>query len=178
MGEAFFAAGLRFSCRRCSSCCRGAPGYVFLTASDLSRLLQRFSLGFSAFFRDYCVLVDTGIGNALSLAEKKGKNGSYDCALWENGCSVYEDRPIQCSTYPFWPAILDSRETWLAERKSCPGIDMGETRDKVYIEGMLSARRAERTILLKYEIDPETVDAATILGREGLDTDPLNAGEA
>jgi Fe-S-cluster containining protein len=178
MGETLFAEGLSFSCCRCSSCCRGAPGFVFLTASDLARLLTLYSLDFPSFFRGYCVIVDTGIGNALSLAEKRSEGGSYDCILWENGCSVYENRPIQCSTYPFWPTILESKESWLAERGSCLGIGMGETRDRDYIESMLSARRAERTKLFKNEIDPETVDAATILGREGINTDPADAGEA
>ena len=35
MSEPFYAEGLRFSCERCSACCRGEPGYVFLTKEDL-----------------------------------------------------------------------------------------------------------------------------------------------
>jgi len=27
-------------------------------------------------------------------------------------CSIYEVRPVQCSTYPFWPSLVDRREDW------------------------------------------------------------------
>jgi Fe-S-cluster containining protein len=27
-------------------------------------------------------------------------------------CSIYDVRPVQCSTYPFWPSLLASREEW------------------------------------------------------------------
>jgi Fe-S-cluster containining protein len=29
-----------------------------------------------------------------------------------NACTIYQVRPSQCSTYPFWPAILQSQATW------------------------------------------------------------------
>ena len=30
-------------------------------------------------------------------------------------CSIYEHRPIQCRTYPFWPSLLEDRESWESE---------------------------------------------------------------
>ena len=27
-------------------------------------------------------------------------------------CSIYDVRPIQCRTYPFWPSILKNKQTW------------------------------------------------------------------
>jgi len=162
MGDPFYAAGLRFSCSRCSSCCRGGPGYVFLSKTDLSCLLDALSLDFPRFFREYCTLVDTGIGLSLSLAEKP----NYDCVFWtEGGCSVYGARPIQCATYPFWPTILDSGEEWEVEGRQCPGIGSGELRSREFIEERLYERRAAGTIILEYGSDPESIDADTILGR-------------
>jgi Fe-S-cluster containining protein len=162
MDEPFYAAGLRFSCSRCSSCCRGGPGYVFLSKSDLRRLLDRLKLDFPAFFSNYCTLVDNGMGLSLSLAEK----ANYDCVFWtERGCSVYEARPVQCSTYPFWAPILDSEEGWRAEASHCPGVGRGELRCRQYIEDCLFERRAAGTIVLAYGSDPESMDADTILGR-------------
>ena len=32
-----------------------------------------------------------------------------------NYCRIYEARPVQCRTYPFWPSILKSQEAWNAE---------------------------------------------------------------
>ena len=40
----------------------------------------------------------------------------------EGGCGVYEDRPTQCRTYPFWQLPLASPATWNAEREVCEGI--------------------------------------------------------
>lgn len=162
MYEPFYAGGLRFSCSKCSSCCRGGPGYVFLSKGDLDRLLRFLRLDFPRFFRDYCTLVDTGMGLSLSLAEKP----NYDCVFWtQRGCSVYEARPVQCSTYPFWSAIVDSEQSWEDEALRCPGMGRGELRSKAYIEERLYERRAAGTIILEYGCDPECIDADTILGR-------------
>jgi Fe-S-cluster containining protein len=161
MAEPFYAKGLSFSCTRCSACCRGEPGFVFLTKEDLARLLRRLGLDFKRFFQEYCTLVDAGTGMALSLRE----NAAYDCILWgEKGCKVYEDRPVQCSTYPFWSSIIESRSSWRGEARSCPGIGAGELRSRAYIEERMLARRGAGTIVLSYGVDPECMDEDTILG--------------
>jgi len=162
MDDPYYAQGLRFSCVKCSSCCRGAPGYVFLSKSDLARLLDCLHLDFPRFFRDYCTLVDSGIGLSVSLAEKD----NYDCVFWsDRGCSIYDSRPVQCSTYPFWSNIVDSPEEWKSESARCPGIGRGELRSRHYIEDRLYERRSAGTIILEYGTDPESIDADTILGR-------------
>jgi uncharacterized protein len=172
MAEPFYAKGLRFSCQRCSACCRGEPGFVFLTREDLRRLLRRLRLDFKSFFHDYCTLVDAGTGMALSLRE----NAAFDCILWaEKGCSVYEDRPVQCSTYPFWSSIVESRSSWESESASCPGIGGGELRSREYIEERLLARRGTGTLVLSYGVDPESSDEDTILGSERVGSDPTDA---
>ena len=61
-------------------------------------------------------------GKALSLIEKQ----KYDCVFLESGkCSVYQARPIQCRTYPFWEEILKSEKAWNEEAAYCPGIGKG-----------------------------------------------------
>ncbi len=164
MAEPFYAAGLRFSCARCSACCRGGPGYVFLSKDDLHRLLVRFALDFPTFFAKYCTLVDTGAGYALSLKEK----ANYDCIFWEKcGCVIYDDRPVQCATFPFWSSILASEGDWLDAGRDCPGIGSGKLHSRSHIEECLYARRSAGTILLSAEeaAHPEVIDAATLLGR-------------
>jgi hypothetical protein len=182
MGDPFYAAGLRFSCTRCSRCCRGGPGYVFLSKEDLRRLLVRFKLDFASFFREYCTLVDSGEGMALSLREvARGiadGTATFDCILWGNeGCAAYESRPVQCSTYPFWASIVDSKASWREEARSCPGIETGKLRTCLYIEERLFERRRAGTIVFAYGVDPECSDEDTILGSSGLGPDSSNAGE-
>lgn len=163
METPFYSDGLRFSCTRCSGCCRGGPGHVFLAKDDLRRLLARFHLDFPPFFARYCTLVDTGTGYALSLKEKR----NYDCIFWEGqGCSVYEDRPVQCSTFPFWDSVLSSRESWKDHGQDCPGIGKGELRSREHIEECLWKRRAAGSIRIDAQMArrPELIDADTILG--------------
>jgi Fe-S-cluster containining protein len=43
----------------------------------------------------------------------------------ENRCSVYEGRPDQCRTWPFWPEVMDAK-TWKKEVAAfCPGVGKG-----------------------------------------------------
>ena len=182
MAEPFYAEGLRFSCTRCAFCCRGDPGYVFLSKRDIMALLTRLDLDFRRFYQEYCTLVDTGSGMVLSLRERRrlvaGGAISNDCVFWaEEGCSVYQDRPIQCSSYPFWSSILDTKAAWRAESRSCPGIGCGELRSRPYIEERLLARRRAGPLVLGYDVDPECADEDTILGSSGLGADSVDAVE-
>lgn len=162
MDDPFYAEGLRFACSKCSSCCRGGPGYVFLSKTDISRILSFLSLDFPDFFRKYATIIDTGMGLTLSFAEKE----DYDCIFWtERGCSIYDARPVQCSTYPFWSTILATAEDWTAEGRRCPGIGRGELRTRTYIQERLYERRAAGTLILEYGTNPESINADTILGR-------------
>jgi Fe-S-cluster containining protein len=49
----------------------------------------------------------------LRLSEKE--NGCI--LLGDDGklCSIYEARPVQCRTYPFWPTIMQTKESWDSE---------------------------------------------------------------
>ncbi len=44
--------------------------------------------------------------------------------LKEGKCSVYEARPTQCKTWPFWSELMDIKN-WLKAGEECPGIGMG-----------------------------------------------------
>lgn len=45
-----------------------------------------------------------------------GEGGDACIFLGEdNRCTIYEARPLQCRTYPYWPRMMMSRDEWLAE---------------------------------------------------------------
>ena len=49
-------------------------------------------------------------------------------------CGVYEGRPTQCRTWPFWPEVMNAK-TWKKEVKAfCPGVGKGRTWTKEEIE--------------------------------------------
>lgn len=48
---------------------------------------------------------------------------TYDCVfLKEKRCTIYQVRPKQCRTFPWWPQTLKSQEDWIAASKQCEGI--------------------------------------------------------
>ena len=137
--------GLQFTCTKCSACCRFDPGYVFLSQNDLNRLTQAFCMKEEDFISSYCMKVSVRGFKRLSLKEKN----NFDCIFWQNGgCSVYDFRPFQCRCYPFWPAFLDSPESWNNLSKSCPGVNRGELHRSEKIRKWLKKRIEEPFILL------------------------------
>ncbi|MDR1388785.1 MAG: YkgJ family cysteine cluster protein [Treponema sp.] len=132
MPQSFYARGLRFSCKRCSVCCRRDPGYVFLSRDDAGLLASRLKMGYSSFVERCCRWVTLNEKPLLSLRETP----AYDCVLWDRGCTVYQDRPVQCRTFPFWKANLASRESW--DALDCPGVNEGELRSAEYIDRCLA----------------------------------------
>lgn len=120
-------SGLRFSCTMCGNCCSGPAGYILISDEELASLARRLGLSIDAFTRDYTHMTREG----RSLNEKKTPAG-LDCIFLDREkvpgkavCGVYEDRPIQCKTWPFWPSVIKSKSSWNAAKRTCPGIDQG-----------------------------------------------------
>ena len=115
--EAWFEDGLRFKCTGCGHCCTGSPGYVFLSQSDMERLSSNFSLSPEEFAKKHTRLVD----GQYALLDRPG---SDDCIYLENNrCSVYESRPVQCQTFPWWIHNLRDPEDWKEAGERCEGIN-------------------------------------------------------
>jgi hypothetical protein len=118
--DVWYSAGLRFECQRCSDCCRGEPGYVWVERDEIERMAERLGLLPDEFMRSYVRRVH----RRLSLRELPGG----DCVLWgghDRGCLVYDARPVQCRTFPFWPSCLRTREDWERVAQRCRGVGRG-----------------------------------------------------
>ncbi len=138
LSDSFFSKGLHFECRRCSNCCRLTPGFVFLTVSDLKNLMKATGLSRADFSSAYCRLVNINGFKRVSLIEKN----NYDCIFWANGgCTVYEHRPFQCRSFPFWRSKLSSAAAWEECKESCPGVGLGRIHSEDIIEGWLKKQR-------------------------------------
>jgi Fe-S-cluster containining protein len=141
--ELFYADGLKFSCKRCSSCCRYDQGFVFLTEKDLKKLSFALKTDENSVINSYCRWVTDRKGDeVLSLKEKSNK----DCILWDEGCIVYPERPVQCASFPFWDYIIASKQGWEIAAGSCPGMNSGELHTRSEIEKISASRSCEKVI--------------------------------
>ena len=125
-------SGLCFTCTGCGNCCRGPEtGYVFLNAIEIETLAARLGISRDEFGRKYLRKV---LGGQISLIEKP----NLDCVFWTpgKGCEVYEDRPTQCRTFPFWPEVVESAEIWKEEAVHCPGMGKGKRYSPAAIEAL------------------------------------------
>jgi len=146
--QSFYFSGLKFSCIRCSYCCRKESGFVYLSENDLSLLAKKLGMDYTEFVKTWCRWVPfTRNRERLSLKEKS----NFDCIFWSaseggEGCSVYETRPLQCRTYPFWDAVVCSEKAWNQAGKSCPGINSGTLHEKETIEDFINRLENEPVI--------------------------------
>lgn len=118
INDVWYKEGLRFKCTGCGKCCTGAPGYVWLEEEDIVRLAKRLNLPREVFLKRYT----RQVGSRISLTEDPH---TYDCVFLEGKkiCTLYEDRPKQCKTFPFWKDALASPEAWEETKERCEGID-------------------------------------------------------
>lgn len=127
--QEWYADGLRFACTQCGNCCTGPTGYVWFTEEEGAAMAQHLGVDEAAFYDQYA----HKINGQWSLTETHTKHG-YDCIFLDRKsvpgkaiCGLYESRPLQCRTWPFWPENLESRRNWEATRRQtpCPGINAG-----------------------------------------------------
>ncbi len=133
----WWADGIRFECQGSGKCClsRGQYGYVYLTLEDRQRLARHFGLSTAAFTRKHCQKED----GYVRIAYEKS---SDDCVFLEGkGCTVYEARPTQCRTWPFWPEVMGAK-TWAREVEAfCPGVGKGRVYSAKEISGIIELQR-------------------------------------
>jgi len=124
----WYAAGLRFQCRRCGACCTGAPGYVWLQEEEAAAIAARLGIEPPDFLSRHT----RRVYGLLSLREDRDGR----CVLHDarGGCRAYESRPLQCRTWPFWPRIVATRAAWEREAAECPGMGVGKLLDAEEVE--------------------------------------------
>ncbi len=127
-----FGEGIRFECQQSGKCCtsRGAYGFVYLTLQDRRRLATHLKMSTQRFTKTYCAKTD---------GQFHLKHPERDCGFLEGtGCGVYEARPTQCRTWPFWPENMNPR-AWRKEVASfCPGVGKGRLYSVEEIEAILA----------------------------------------
>lgn len=116
----------RFDSQTCHSCtgrcCRGEGGYVWISLADLQGIAKAKDMTVALFAQQY---VRQAQGK-LSLQERV-INGEHLCCFFDPiacCCTIYEHRPEQCRSFPFWKKYKKNYEELLLE---CPGVAVKQT---------------------------------------------------
>jgi uncharacterized protein len=143
MSKSFYEKGLKFECQGSGKCCvsRGEYGFVYLTKRDQKVMSKHLNLSLVNFKKLFVKETD----NVPHLVQPKD---TEDCIFLKNKrCDVYEARPVQCKTWPFWPENMNAK-SWKRDVVAfCPGA---RVKEKAAIRGP-----KEIEIQLKIQTDAE-----------------------
>ena len=141
-------SNLKFSCIQCGRCCKGrSRTQVFLNEAEINDISSYLEIDDSNdFLSKYTYAVKhPNDENQLLISLKSKLSESSNCSLptiatstdselsqlqcvfldaTTNQCSIYEVRPTQCRSYPYWSNNLIGEAEWSAESKKCPGINV------------------------------------------------------
>jgi len=108
------------ACDTCNGiCCNGEKGFIWVNKEEIKAIAAFLDL-------DTQIFIDTYLRKkAYRYSIKELKTGeNYACLFFDkekNGCSIYDVRPEQCRTYPFWPFFTENPQIVLDE---CPGVEV------------------------------------------------------
>lgn len=133
----WYSEGLSFECTGCGKCCSGAPGFVWVDEQEIRELATHLKMEVEHFENKFV----RQVGNAMSLVEYP----DGDCIFLDpvsRHCTVYEHRPIQCRTWPFWNSNLETKRDWKDAALDCPGCNQG----KLYSLKEIESARQQRDV--------------------------------
>ena len=88
-------------CEECGGkCCTGESGNIFVNRDEIEAIAAHLDLDIELFVRDYL----RKVGYKYSIKELL-RQDSYECLFFDDKakmCTIYEVRPKQCRTFPFW----------------------------------------------------------------------------
>lgn len=124
--------GIAFRCQQCGGCCLW-PGSVYFTPDELSRAASACGLSIPEFVARYRL---RRLGqDEWELVAARG------CPLLdpENRCSIYQARPLQCASYPFWRSKTKNATARREFIRECPGSRQGPWFNTGEIERKISS---------------------------------------
>lgn len=115
----WYKEGLRFQCTECGKCCTGASGFVWVSIEEITAMAVQLQISSDLFKRKYI----RRRNNRFALTEKKISESEFACVFLQGKqCLVYQSRPVQCRTFPWWKENLNTKESWELAAQDCEGI--------------------------------------------------------
>lgn len=117
--EVGYNFGFRYGfCDECGGrCCTGESGYIWISEEEAVAVSVLLGMSIDEFADKYLFRAS----DKLSIKEKEFADGHACIFFDENAknCSIYEVRPAQCRTFPFWEYFKTHHEEALRE---CPAL--------------------------------------------------------
>lgn len=111
------------ACSECGgACCIGESGYIWVKYPEIEAIAKHLELSIEEFAQKYLIRAK----NRYSLQELKVKDLGYACIFFDREkrmCSIYDVRPKQCRTFPFWEQFKSDTKELI---KECPGVIIDE----------------------------------------------------
>ena len=124
MSEIIKKEGFSFSfnpkaCEECGGkCCTGESGYIWVTPIEMQKIANLLKISVDELKAMFLIKA----GYKFSIKEKELDKNNYACWFFDektSRCTIYEARPNQCRTFPFWDFFKNNVEV---VKKECPGI--------------------------------------------------------
>jgi len=107
------------TCSVCQgNCCIGEKGYIWIDMSEIEDLAKHLQISTKELKQRYLFKAKY----KYSIKEVKLSDNSFACYFFDldkKQCSIYEYRPTQCRTFPFWDYFKNNIEKVYEE---CPAI--------------------------------------------------------
>ncbi len=128
---------LRFECTGCGDCCKVRDDYahVYLNPGELRSLAALLGMSVAAFKRNHTYK------DALGWTQLRFE--ADHCPFLDPGsgkCEVYEARPTQCRTYPFWRSLITDGRWHEEARRYCEGVGRGRAYTPEEAESLMVAQ--------------------------------------
>jgi len=106
-------------CTGCEgNCCIGESGYIWINQEEIKKLSALLDITIDEIKNRYLNKIDY----KFSIKERKLSETNFACAFFDTTlkqCSIYEARPSQCRTFPFWDYFKKNEKEVYEE---CPAI--------------------------------------------------------
>lgn len=158
--------GFTFQCQGCGRCCSNEiDGYVYLYMDDIKNMATSLQVSLEELAEKYLMvvfytyniynekLVKTGKVKRMHTLAIRSSAGQSSCQfLYKQGdnylCRIYEYRPIQCSSYPFWDTIMTHSKNFIETELICAGFNYENKRQNVVLSARSKKRDSQNSVKL------------------------------
>ncbi len=104
-----------FECQMCGTCCFGEGG-ILVRSDEMEGIADFLGLNSETFLSMYCetrhgkTYIKTGPGGYCIFFDRK------------KSCLIHPVKPLPCSRWPYYPALLKDEENWEMAKDACPGL--------------------------------------------------------